>query len=465
LEIVGRQDFQVKIRGMRVEIEEIETVLLQHPDVQQAAVVGKDRSGEKIIVAYIVSNRAQINISDLRSFLKTKLTDYMMPSAFEILDALPLTPNHKLDRQRLPAPSWGSLTVVPARDELELQLVQIWEKVLGVQPIGISDNFFDLGGHSLVALQLFAQIEQIWNKQILLGVLLESPTIAALADTIRQPEDATTWSPLVLLSSGGNKPPLFCIHPVGGNLFDYYNLAKQLDKDRPIYGLQARGVDGKQQPLDRIEDMASYFIRSIQTIQPDGPYFLIGYSFGGVIAFEIARQLTERGQKVALLGLVDIRCPTIEQVNLPLLQGIGVHANRLKKLKLKEQIEYCVNRIVHRKKVEYRDELIVTLSNLEIFTPELLKIVDCNFQASKDYRPQVYAGQATLFWSKYQSQYIDKHPELGWGDLVAGGLEIHPLPGDHFTILKEPHVRVLVEKLKLCIEQTVDNPNSPQNPK
>ena len=131
-------------------------------------------------------------------FIKTKLTDYMMPSAFEILEALPLTPNHKLDRKRLPEPSWTNSTIVPARDELELQLIQIWERVLGVQPIGINDNFFDLGGHSLIALQLFAQIEQIWKKHMLFSVLLESPTIGTLADTLRQPE-STTWSPLVLL--------------------------------------------------------------------------------------------------------------------------------------------------------------------------------------------------------------------------------------------------------------------------
>ena len=456
LEIVGRQDFQVKIRGMRVEIEEIETVLMQHPDVKQAAVVGKDRLGEQIIVAYIVPNRSSINISDLRSFLKTKLTDYMMPSAFEILDALPLTPNHKLDRKRLPEPSWTNSTIVPARDELELQLIQIWERVLGVQPIGINDNFFDLGGHSLIALQLFAQIERIWKKHILFSVLLELPTIAALADTLRQAE-STTWSPLVLLKSGKNKPPLFCIHPMGGNLFDYYNLVTKLDRERPIYGLQAQGLDREKQPLDRIEDMASNFIRSIQTIQPHGPYFLVGYSFGGAIAFEIARQLTARGQKVAWLGLVDIRSPTLKQVKLPFLQGLNVHVNRLQQLRLQQQIDYCIDIVFYHKKMEYRDELITKLSNLDMLKPELLAIVDCNLQARKDYQPQVYSGQATLFWSNYQSQYIDLHPQLGWDELILGGIETCHLPGDHSSLMKEPHVQVLAQKLQCCIDRAANN--------
>ncbi|MCY7335813.1 MAG: amino acid adenylation domain-containing protein [Chamaesiphon sp.] len=456
LEIVGRQDFQIKIRGMRVEIEEIETVLMQHPDVKQAAVVGKERAGEQIIVAYIVPNRSSINLSDLRSFLKTKLTDYMMPSAFEILDALPLTPNHKLDRNRLPEPSWANSTIVPARDELELQLIQIWERVLGVQPIGISDNFFDLGGHSLIALQLFAQIERIWKKHILFSVLLESPTIAALADTLRQPE-STNWSPLVLLKSGRNISPLFCIHPLGGNLFDYYNLVTKLDWDRPIYGLQAQGLDREKPPVDRIEDMASNFIRSIQTIQPDGPYFLVGYSFGGVIAFEIARQLTERGQKVAWLGLLDIRSPTLKQVKLPFLQGLSVHANRLQQLRLQQQIDYCIDVVFYRKKMEYRDELITKLSNLDMLKPELLAILDCNLQARKNYQPQVYLGQATLFWSNYQSQYIDLHPQLGWDELIVGGIETYHLPGDHISLMKEPHVQVLAQKLQSCLDRAASN--------
>ena len=214
---------------------------------------------------------------------------------------------------------------------------------------GINHNFFDLGGHSPIALQLFAQIERIWKKHILFSVLLESPTIGTLADTLRQSR-STTWSPLVLLKSGRNKPPLFCIHPIGGNLFEYYNLVTKLDLERPIYGLQAQGLDREKQPLDRIEDMASNFIRSIQTIQPHGSYFLVGYSFGGTIAFEIARQLTARGQKVAWLGLLDIRSPTLKQIKLPFLQRLSIHANRLQQFRLQQQIDYFIDIVLYRKK-------------------------------------------------------------------------------------------------------------------
>lgn len=453
LEIVGRQDFQVKIRGMRVEIEEIETVLAQHPDVQQAAVVGRENSaGETIIVAYLVPNRPQIDLSDVRSFLKTKLTDYMMPSAIEILDALPLTPNNKLDRKRLPEPSRENLTVVSARDALEHQLVQVWEKVLDLKQIGIEDNFFDLGGHSLKALQLFAEIEKIWHKKLLLAVLLESPTIAELAKIIRTGE-TSDWSPVVLLKQSENKSPLFCVHPLGGNLFDYHILSKILDIHRPIYGLQPRGIDGKQQPIERIEDMASYFIRSIQTIQPQGPYFIAGYSFGGIVAFDIARQLTERGEKVAFLGLIDIRCPVITELDTPFREWLDIQLDRMRKLTIKQQFEYIYEKLFKPKSQAYRDEIVATLSDLDIFTPDLVKVLDCNVQAAKEYQPQVFPGKATLFWSEYQDWYIKKHPTLGWGDLVTDGLDIQHIPGDHTSLMQEPHVRVLAEKLQSSIAE------------
>jgi amino acid adenylation domain-containing protein len=454
LEIVGRQDFQVKIRGMRVEIEEIETVLMQHPDVRQAAVVGKENSaGEQIIVAYIVSNQVQIEIGDVRSFLKTKLTDYMIPSVFEILEALPLTPNNKLDRKRLPEPSREKFIVVEPRDELELQLVNMWEKVLGINQLGINDNFFDLGGHSLIALQLFIEIERIWGKRLLLATLFESPTILELANAIRQEEYRSDWSPLLLMKAGIDRSPLFCIHPIGGNLFNYQILSRKLETDRPIYGLQSLGLDGQQQPLDRIEDMASYFIEAIQTVQPQGPYFLLGYSFGGIIAFEMARQLANRGEKVAFLGLLDIRCPSIAELDTPFREWIDIQIDQLGKLTFKEKLKYILDRIVNRQSKAYRDEIVATLSNLEIFTPELVKILDCNVRARENYSPQVYAGTATIFWSEYQDWYIDQHPELGWGKLVAEGLILQRIPGNHTTLMQEPHVQVLAEKLKFSIEQ------------
>ena len=464
LEIVGRQDFQVKIRGMRVEIEEIETVLAQHPQIQQAAVVGKQNSaGETIIVAYIVPKPHKIDLSDVRSFLKTKLTDYMMPSTLEILDALPLTPNNKLDRKRLPEPSRENLLPIPPRDELEQQLIQIWERALEVQPIGINDNFFDLGGHSLIALQLFTHIEQIWHKRLSWGVLFESPTIAELAEIIRQQTAPVTDSPLVLLGAGtSEQPALFCIHALGGTLFSYYDLVRRLGTDRAIYGLQSCGINSSQQPLDCVEDMASYYVKSIQTIQQQGPYLLLGYSFGGIVAFEMARQFADLGEKVAFLGLLDIKSPTVGKNAMSVRKWLTFHYQKIKKLQLKEQIEYCKERILERVSLKtkgnahvYKDMMTKKLSAFEMFEPELLNVLEANLQAAKDYQPQVYAGKATVFWCEYQSMYIERYPDLGWGEFVTDGVESIDIPGEHLTLSSEPHVGVLAERLKVCLERAV----------
>jgi amino acid adenylation domain-containing protein len=460
LEIVGRQDFQIKIRGMRVEIEEIETVLMEHPDVQQAAVIGKkDRSGEQIIVAYIVANywqnlcpeKLQGKIAEVRSFLKTKLTDYMMPSAIEVLDTLPLTPNNKIDRRSLPEPSRQNLPVTAPRDALEVQLVKIWEQVLDVQQIGIDDNFFDLGGNSLTALHLFTEIERIWHKRLLLSVLFKSPTITEVAEIIRHNQSDHDWSPIICLESGGTKSPLFCIHPLGGNVFNYYDLSKKLQIDRPIYGLQARGIDGKQPPFERIEDIASYFIKSIKTIQPHGPYLVLGYSFGGIVAFDIARQLTELGDQVDFLGLLDIRCPTIVDIDPPLRERLNVQIDRLRSLTLRQKLQYFINRVLFGQSMDYRGKVVTTLSNLDIFTPELLRVLDCNSQAKKAYQPQTYAGKATIFWSEYQDPYINEYPDLGWGNFITGGVDVQRVPGNHNTLIEEPHIQVLIEKLRVCV--------------
>jgi amino acid adenylation domain-containing protein len=474
LEIVGRQDFQIKIRGMRVEIEEIETVLMQHPDVRQAAVVGHRCDlgvgappDEQKIVAYIVPNRSPIDLSKIRSFLKTKLTDYAIPSVFEILPALPLTPNHKLDRKQLPAPSGHNSTGELPRDELELQLIQIWETALGVQPIGIKDNFFDLGGHSLIALQLFAKIEQIWHKRLSWGILFESATIEQMAETIRQDTVAPEWSPLVLLRSGGSQPPVFLIHALGGTLFGYYDLVRKLGEDRSIYGLQSRGIDGKQQPFDRVEDMASYYIQSIQAVQPQGPYLLAGYSFGGFVAVEMARQLAARDERVDFLGLIDIRSPTLGKDRMSLKKWLNFHITSLQKLPLQEQVRYFLDKILYRVSIHtkgntegYKEVMARRLSAFEMFEPELLNVLEANLQATKKYSPQSYSGQATLFWCEYQSLYIDRHPDLGWGQHITGGVNTIYIPGEHLSLMTEPHASILAEKLQLAIDPTIGNARS-----
>ncbi|WP_310423888.1 amino acid adenylation domain-containing protein [Chamaesiphon sp. VAR_48_metabat_135_sub] len=464
LEFLGRIDFQVKIRGYRIELGEIETILGRHETIREVAiVVREDVPGDKRLVAYFVPQPGQEpTAAILRTHLRSQLPEYMVPSNFIPLQAFPLTPNNKVDRKAFPAPLLTQQVEATAHTSdphqpIEQNLIEIWQKILQIEAVDITDNFFDLGGHSLVALELFAQIERIWNKRLFLSILFQSPTIAELANIIRQSEDLHAWSPLVLLASGGEKSPLFCIHPVGGNVLGYYDLAKIIGIDRPVYGLQARGINGEQQPFDRIEDMANYFIEAIQTVQSQGPYFLLGYSFGGIIAFDIARQLTAGGAKVAFLGLLDLRYPGIKEASVSFSELLTIQLNTIKELTLKQQIKYIFDKIFKRRAVSdkdrYRDEVVTALSDLETFTPELLSVLDCNWQAAGNYQPQVYQGTASLFWSDHQLDYIDRHPDLGWGDLVAGDLDIEHIPGDHNTLMKEPNVRVLAEKLKILFKE------------
>jgi aspartate racemase len=450
---------------MRVELGEIESVLEQHPDVRETVVTAlEDISGDKRLVAYVVSKLPSNEINstvltkELRNFLKEKLADYMVPSAFVMLAALPLTPNGKVDRRALPAPNQvrqePEETFVAPQDELELQLTKIWEKVLGVQPIGVRDNFFELGGHSLLAVRLFAEIEQIFGKNLPLATLLQATTVEELASVLRQEGWSAPWSSLVAIQSSGSKPPLFCIHPIGGNVLEYLNLVRYLGSEQPVYGLQAQGLDGKQAPLNRVEDMATHYIKEIRAFQPEGPYFLAGFSFGGAVAFEMARQLHAQGQKVAWLALCDTHSPKLRENHVSFLESIRIRLSHLLQLEPQEKLNYIQSWVRwHMHKGDYkeflRNQLPESLLNFDI--------LDANFQATKNYVPQVYSESVTLFRCRVQDPKFSHDPQLGWGEFVSGQLKIHDVPGDHDGMLREPRVRALAEKLKLCLDKAQAN--------
>src|SRR5207253_947469 len=224
--------------------------------------------------------------------------------------SLPLTANGKIDRRALPAPSPDEITVshtfVPPRDELETKLVDIWQKILSRSRVGIYDNFFDLGGYSLLAVRLMRRIEQTWGKRLPIVALFQTPTIESLANLLRQEKQARNWSSLVMIQEGRKgKPPFFCVHGVFGEVLGFRDLARHLGPDQPVYGLQARGLDGKQPPLTRIEDMAACYLQEVRALQPAGPYSLGGVSFGGVVAYEMAQQLLAAGAEIGLLILFD----------------------------------------------------------------------------------------------------------------------------------------------------------------
>ncbi|MEL7406243.1 MAG: amino acid adenylation domain-containing protein [Cyanobacteria bacterium J06558_2] len=333
IEYLGRVDNQVKIRGFRIELGEIEAVLAQSPDIRETVVLAReDTPDDKRLVAYVVPQQEQPDSSDLRSFLKKRLPNYMVPSVFVFLDTMPLTPSGKVDRRTLPQPDntrqESSSTFVAPQDQLESRLIKIWEKVLGIEPIGIRDNFFDLGGNSLQAVTLFAQIEKQFGKNLPLATLFQSATVAEIAQIIRSEEWLAPWESLVPIKPTGSKPPLFYIHSGGGNLLVYRELAFALGKDQPVYGLQPRGLDGKYIPFQRIEDMANHYLTQIRELQPNGPYFLAGLSSGGNTAWEIAQLLQAQGHEVALLALFDTNGPNYFKLLPPIPRLLSI-SNRI----------------------------------------------------------------------------------------------------------------------------------------
>ncbi|NEQ41934.1 MAG: non-ribosomal peptide synthetase, partial [Okeania sp. SIO3I5] len=425
---------------------------------------------EKRLVAYLVPNDAKTTINDLRSFLKTKLPEYMIPAAFVFLESMPLTPNGKVNRRGLPVPDASSLvpesSFVAPRDSLELQLAQIWSQILGVSPIGVRDNFFDLGGHSLLAVRLMAEIEKQFGKNLSLAALFQGATVEQLAILLRQKTDTHSWSPLVAIQPQGNHPPFFCMPGSGGNVVYFHQLARHLGSDRPFYALQPPSLDGVSAPFNSVEEVAAYYLKAIQTIQPSGPYFLGGHSFGVLVAFEIAQQLQQKGETVALLALFDLpaRLPgsTLKQLDwddtrwltnaayiLEMLSGknLDISYETLKPLSsetqlklLKQQME-TVNLLPPNSAIERVRGIVQTIKADE------LAFMSYVLQGG-------YQGLITLFRTSevYRDELgmlseIPTDPTWGWNQLSTQPVEVHVVPGNHVTMLDEPHVQVLAEKL------------------
>ncbi|WP_228050002.1 non-ribosomal peptide synthetase [Tychonema sp. LEGE 06208] len=468
IEYLGRIDNQVKIRGFRIEIGEIEAVLAGHLDVSQVSVaVQLDASGNKCLAAYVVPGPGKILAANtLRSFLQKRLPDYMIPAGFVFLDALPLNPNGKVDRRALASQKWQSARVAPdqtiavaPRDKLELQVKQIWEQVLGINSIGIRDNFFEIGGHSLLAARLLAEIEKIFGKKLPLSTIFQSPTVEQLADILREPEWSSPSPSMVVIQpgTGSYKPPLFCIHVLGRGLEFYRPLLNHLEQSQAILGLSTQIMDEKLAPPNRVEELAAYYIKEMQVFQPHGPYFLLGVSFGGTVAFEIARQLDAKGEKVALLGLLDTYGPDAFKKSSEKKRGQramkvlhmtpGVFLGKTQS-NLAGKVESITNQIWRISSKFYQAIGRPLPIELENFTHREL-----NEEALRHYVAGVYSGGATIFKAVESAILFDADPALGWGEVVTGGIEIHEIPSDHLGMLQEPHVRILAEKLQAAVDR------------
>jgi thioesterase domain-containing protein len=439
IEFAGRTDDQVKIRGYRVELEEIEAVLGSHAGVHEVVVTARENeAGEKTLVAYLVPSREQVpTASELRIYLKQKLPHYMVPSAFVLLEAMPKTPNGKTDKRNLPAPKAADFAepqeYVAPTDELQRQLARIWETVLDKKPVGIRDNFFELGGHSLLAARLMHRIEQQIGERLPLASLLQAPTIEQLSGLLRHDQYSDSWSMMVPIQPQGTKPPFFCVHGVGGNVVGFRDLARHVGDDQPFYAIQPQGLDGKRECLTSIPQMAERYIQEIRRVQPDGPYRIGGYSFGGLVAYEMAQMLEAQGIEVALLALFDTYPGK--------MQSRAAALKNLAGLPLKEQVGFLW------KKGTF---VLMTLQKrLELqFLPRALRNVrQACAKAAADYDVQPYPGRVTLFRVREKSVGSLNDPYAIWWQVAAGGVDLREISGDHLSLLKEPQVRLLGEQL------------------
>ena len=480
IEYLGRIDNQVKIRGFRIELGEIEAVLSQHKDVQVACViVREDSPGEKRLVAYVVPQKqVTLTISELRQFLANKLPGYMIPNAFVILESLPLTPNGKVDRHALKAPSQtrDSDKFIEARNKLELKLVQIWSKILKVDKIGVHDNFFDLGGHSLLASYLMAEIKQQFSKDLPLTTLFQNPTIEQLATIIQKDSVYFNSSCLVAIQSHGTNPPFFCVPGAGGRPFYFYHLGRYLGEDQPLYSFE-NDLYEKLGSITRIEDIASIYIAAMQTVQPQGPYFLGGHSYGGNVAFEMAQQLHKQGQKVALLAIIDSSAPTykdkqmlIDYLNwdharwlaevskgleIYLDKNVDISYEALRCLSVEEQLKYVLNYFKLANMLPPNAEITQLTNIVQAYKTSCLCLVD--------YVPkELYHDKLTVLRAN-EDLPEDPNSELaseasadfslGWSEFSTEPVDIHFVLGNHVSIMAEPHVQVLAEQLKACIDK------------
>jgi amino acid adenylation domain-containing protein len=466
VEFLGRNDLQVKIRGHRVELGEIESTLAADPSVKDAVVVSQaDGLGGSRLVAYVVPRRS-VEGEALRERLRKSLPSYMVPSAYVLIDALPLTPNGKIDRNALPPALLRSSPATQApRDDVERRLARIWRAALGVPWVGVEDDFFDLGGHSLLGARMLSDVYREFDVRLSLAVLFEAPTLSSLAALVRAELDLpppsgapkslrpraslvkTAWSTIVPIQRDGMLPPFFCAAGQGGNPMNLRHVARELGKDQPFYGLQHRGVDGRLPPHESVEDMAHEFIRDMKAVQPEGPYYIGGFSGGGLVAFEMAQELVRNGDEVGALVLLEAANPRLEAPSGR--ERLALHRRRLGE----EGLAYVRSALTARfERESARVKLVVCLRLAKLRPYEFRnEAVTAAWNAMESrYRPKPYPGTVVLLRARERDTNVFD-PYNGWKPLVLGNIEVHHVDGGHTSFVAEEHAKDTAQKLALAL--------------
>ena len=476
LEFLGRFDEQIKLRGFRIEPGEIEVALARHPAVRECAVVVRDDlPGGRALVAYLAARASNGTrqppltslLPDVRAYLRQRLPEYMIPSAFVVLDALPLSPNGKVARRLLPAPDGMMVepqgSFIPPRTRIEKALAELWQELLGVDRVGIEESFFDLGGHSLLALRLFAEIERTFDRRLPLSTLFQAPTISKLAEILAGPAPSQQDDESVVLQAGGIGPPLFVVHEADGRLMRYRELVDRLGPDLPVYGFELTSRQNGEPVLTTFEELAAKYVHQMRARQPTGPYFLCGYCWAGQLTFEMACQLRAAGQDVGLLAVIDSRCPGPRPA--PYHRRLGRLAKRTRKLvtqnlrRLAALELDAIPGFLRKRAENITVRLFGTVAyrwSLRLRRPVLPLLRDVSTalaQAARCYRPPLYPGAVTVFRARPPDAPPPPGEALGWGRVARGGIDLHEVPGEHLSIMTAPQVEELARQLRVCLQR------------
>jgi amino acid adenylation domain-containing protein len=486
LEYLGRRDGMVNVRGFRVELREIELVLNGHPSVRQS-VVGTYEAieGDLRLIAYVVPDAATpCDVRELRSHLAATLPGYMIPGRFHLLDDLPLTAGGKVDRKRLPPPDELSETLPGQRarptDAIEEELTRIWADVLGMKRVGVHDDFFELGGHSLLAVALMERVSHAFARDLPLSTLFVAPTVSGLAAVLREGGGNLPWAPAVPIQPAGGGPPFFCVAPILGIVFPYYDLARRVGDAQPFFGMQPRGLDGKTPPHDDLVAMAAYYVDAVRKIQPEGPYRLGGWSFGGVVALEMAQQLRGGGADVSLLAMLDTPAP-VPSMRPSIFQMARFGMDLLVRYSWRYMSDYLYLRHAvgpygdglgndstedgPRHRHFSLQNVLMHSAMARVMSPDsrkvllrqaaalpLFRIFRASSRAIQRYRAAPYQGCVSLFRTAASlRKHGDSDPLMGWGAIAQQGVDVVDVPGTHMDCVRAPNVAVLAEGLRRAL--------------
>lgn len=463
MEFLGRRDTQVKINGYRIELGEIEAAIEQTGMVTEAVVVAKETvNQEKQLLSFFVP-KASFTKEAIYTLLTERLPAYMVPNIWVTLEKMPLTSNGKIDKKVLLdfdyADQLKSQYVAPEY-ELENQLTEIWQTNLGVKQIGVNDNFFELGGTSLLAAKTMTQIEKLTGKRLSISNLFNYPTIKQIADLLSN-LSVIKYKSLVPLKSAGSKVPLYIIHGIGLDILNFRNIIRHLDADQPIYGLQALGLDGESEQLNSIEEIAAFYNEEIISQNPTGPYAIAGYSIGGYIGFEMAKQLQAMGKEVKMLAVLDSYLKPADQ-NLLIKKIYRSTFGQLPKLIFRigsfarypsENVVYLKNKYKRSSAKTEEDRFDELYHNHESAPEYIKRIVEKLLSARDNYAYEACDIEVHIIKARKTFYYYDKPRMMGWKNYALKGISVHYTPGNHLEMLNPPNDKPLARILQNLLNE------------